>query len=83
MLNIVKNYREGETKQLGGIDINPEAVAFLEKTFKGGYFRVGNVENIFISDSASDIILTDMTLIYIGPMKIKQALKEVRRIARN
>lgn len=69
-------------KQVGGIDVNPDAIEFCEKTFKGGMFKVGNAENILMSDKSSDVLLADMTYIYVGPFKIMKCIKELRRIAR-
>ena len=70
-------------KQLGGIDVNKDAIEFCEKTFKGGIFRVGSVEDILMSDKSCDVLLSDMTYIYVGPFKIKKCINELRRIARN
>lgn len=39
-------------------------------------------DGIFLSDNGVDVILTDMTLIYIGPFKIKKILREIKRVAR-
>jgi ubiquinone/menaquinone biosynthesis C-methylase UbiE len=69
-------------KQVGGIDINPDAIALCEKTFKGGVFRVGNADNLMMSDKSSDVLLADMTYIYVGPFKIGKHIKELRRVAR-
>lgn len=70
-------------RNLGGIDINPKAIELAEKTFKGGFFRVGSAEDVFMSDKSTDLVLTDMLLIYVAPFKIKKYLREIKRIARN
>ena len=69
-------------KQVGGIDVSKDAINFCEEVFKGGVFRVGNAEDILMSDKSSDVMLSDMTYIYVGPFKIMKCLKELRRIAR-
>jgi ubiquinone/menaquinone biosynthesis C-methylase UbiE len=69
-------------KQLGGIDISPEAIEVAKKAFQGAFLKVGSVEDIMMSDNSADVILSDMCLIYIGPSKIKKVLSEVKRIAR-
>lgn len=80
LMNIAKRL---PGKQLGGVDINKDAIALANKTFTNGHFRVGSGEDILLSDKSTDIVLTDMTLIYVGPRKIKKWLKEMRRIGRN
>ncbi len=79
LLNIVKTI---ESRQLGGTDINPEMIALAKTTFKGGEFKVCPADDIMMSDKASDVILTDMLLIYISPLKIQKHLKELKRITR-
>lgn len=78
--NIVQSF---EGRQLGGIDINPEAIEICRKTFKGGHFRVGDASDMMMTDKSTDIILSDMFLIYVGPFKINKHIKEIKRVARN
>lgn len=80
LVNIFRSF--GPTKQLGGVDINPDAIKLAEENFKGGLFRVGNFLDIPLSDNSSDVVLTDMTLIYAGPRKIHIALEELKRVSR-
>lgn len=80
IINLVKLF---PGRQYGGIDINEIAIDILGKTIQGGVFKVGSTEDIMMSDHSSDIILTDMTLIYIGPLKIRKSLKEIHRVTRN
>lgn len=70
-------------RQIGGIDVNPEAIAVAQKEFKGGLFKVGSGEDIMLSDSTVDVVLSDMFLLYIGPFKIRKYIREMARIARN
>lgn len=79
LVNIVKNI---PGRQVGGVDVNPEAIALAEKTFKGGLFKVSTGNDIMISDKATDVILSDMALIYVGPTKINSYIKEIKRVAR-
>lgn len=69
-------------KQLGGVDINPEAIEFCNQRFKGGLFRVASADDMMITDKGTDVVLSDMFLIYIGPSKIKKYLEEVKRVTR-
>ena len=80
IVNIVKNF---QGKQIGGSDINPTAIEVLKANTKGGVFQVGSGEDIMMSDKSTDIALSDMALIYVGPMKIKKYLSEIKRITRN
>lgn len=80
LANILQHFKG---KQLGGIDVSPDAIAVAEKAFVGAIFKVGPVHDIMISDDSTDVVLSDMCLIYYGPRKIGGALKEIRRIARN
>lgn len=70
-------------RQLGGVDINPEAITLCNQTFKGGHFRVGSAEDMMMTDKSTDIILSDAFLIYVGPLKINKYLQEMKRVARN
>lgn len=81
--NLVRITKEIPGRQLGGSDINPEAIALAEKTFKGGKFHVESSEDMLLSDGAVDVVLSDANLIYIGPTKIQKVLKEMVRIGRN
>lgn len=80
LVNIIKNIKG---RQVGGVDINEEAIALAQKTFTNGYFKVGSAEDILMSDKSVDVVLTDMLLIYVGPRKIKKHLQELKRIGRN
>lgn len=82
LVNITTNLN-GRPMQLGGVDINPKAIEVAEKTFNHGHFRTGDAKDVLMSDKSVDVTLSDMFLIYIGPTKIKQYLKEMRRITRN
>lgn len=70
-------------KQMGGVDINPEAIEFCNKNFKGGHFRVGDASNMMMTDKSTDAILSDAFLIYIGPFKINKYLNEIKRVSRS
>ena len=67
---------------LGGSDISKSAIDFCTKKFQGGVFHHESGDDMMMSDKSVDIIVTDMTLIYVGPFKIKDYLKEFKRVAR-
>lgn len=80
LINILKHF---QGRQLGGIDINPEAIAVAQKAFSGGQFRVNSADDIMFSDKATDVVLSDMCLIYVGPWQINKYIREIKRITRN
>ena len=77
LINISKHLKG---KQLGGIDVNQDAVDLVMKTFNGGHFKIGSVDDIMMSDDSADVVLSDMTLIYVS--NINKAISEIKRIAR-
>lgn len=82
--NLVQIVKSIPDKQIGGVDINPEAIAFAKSQFMPGVlFKVNPADDIMLSDQATDVILSDMTMIYISPFKINKHLKEYKRLARN
>ena len=81
--NIARIIRELPGRQFGGIDINQDAIELCNKTFQGGLFKVGSADNIMISDNSTDVVLSDMTLIYVGKKDIVRYIREIRRIARD
>jgi ubiquinone/menaquinone biosynthesis C-methylase UbiE len=80
--NLVKIVKSIPNRQIGGVDINPEAIALAEQTFRGGVFKVGSADDVMMSDRSTDVVLTDMLLIYIGQLKVDNYIREIRRIAR-
>lgn len=80
--NLMAILQSGMKKQLGGLDVNPDAIELAQKVFQGAFFRVGSVEDIFMSDSSTDVVLSDMTLIYIGGRQIDAVIDEIKRVAR-
>lgn len=80
LLAIMKHFKD---KQLGGVDVNPDAIALASKTFTGGVFKVGSLDDIMMSDNSTDVVLSDMSLIYIDPKRIDKAIEEIKRIARD
>ena len=81
--NLVKIVKEFKNKQLGGVDINADAIKLANETIAGAYLKVGSVENSMMSDNSADVILTDMCLIYMDNSKIGKVLKELKRIGRS
>lgn len=81
--NLVAIAKSIPNRQLGGIDVNPEAIELAQQTFKNGFFKVNSADSIMMSDKSVDVILSDMCLIYVNPQDIGRYLKEIKRVARN
>jgi ubiquinone/menaquinone biosynthesis C-methylase UbiE len=69
-------------RQLGGNDLNADAIDLARKSFKNAIFEVSSGDNILMSDKACDVVLSDMMLIYVDPLNIKKYLNEFKRICR-
>jgi len=78
LVNIISHFKN---KQVGGIDINADAIELARETFEGAFLKVGSVEDIMMSDNSVDVILSDMCMIYID--KPDRAIKEIKRVSRN
>lgn len=83
LIQIAKSLH-GRQFQLGGTDINADAIEAAKNNgvFKGGAFFVCPADDTLMSDKSSDVVLTDMMLIYISPKDIMRHLLEFKRIAR-
>lgn len=80
LVNIVKHF---PGRQIGGVDINPEAVKIVNESFNGAFTKVCAADDIMMSDSSTDVVLTDMTLIYYGPKRMRKAIADIKRVARS
>lgn len=80
--NLIRIQHAYPNVQIGGIDLNKDAIKVAQQILPSGLFVVDSVDGMFFSDKSTDVILSDMSLIYIGPAKIKTALKEIKRVAR-
>ena len=89
--NLIKIVSEFPRADVGGVDINEDAIETASKTFtelfkktlRRAWFKVNSGDNIMISDDATDIVLSDMALIYVGKREIKNYLLEMKRVTRN
>lgn len=81
--NLVRIVKDIPGRQVGGIDVNENAIELAKETLSGALLKVGSVEDIMMSDNATDVILTDMCLIYVGWRRIHRAMEEIKRVARH
>lgn len=70
-------------RQVGGVDINPDAIEYAQKRFKGALLKVNAGDDIIMSDQSTDVMLSDMYMIYVSPMKMTKQLAEFKRLARS
>lgn len=68
--------------QVGGADVNPEAIATAKRLMPGGFFDCKNADDLWFSTDSCDVALSDMTCIYLDRRHIRKALLEMKRIAR-
>lgn len=68
--------------QVGGVDINADAIKMAKTVFPKGVFDVRPADDLFFATGCVDVALTDMCLIYYGKDKIRKVIKELKRIAR-
>jgi ubiquinone/menaquinone biosynthesis C-methylase UbiE len=80
--NLIRITRELPNKQLGGSDVNEDAINLARETFKGGLFHVEPGNDLMMSDKSCDVMLTDMALIYVDPLQINSYLRELKRVGR-
>jgi len=80
--NLIQIIKKFPNRQVGGSDINPEAIEIAGKLFQGGHFEVCPNHDIMGSDNFTDIMLADRTLMYSGPLMIKKVIKEIKRCTR-
>ena len=80
--NLVNLVHSFPGRQLGGVDVNQDAIDMANKALTNAHLQVGRGDDLMISDDATDVVLTDMYLIYVAPKDIKKHLTEILRIAR-
>lgn len=81
--NLIKIMNELPGKQLGGSDVSEDAIQACRNVFQNGLFHVESGNDMMMSDKSVDVVLSDMTLIYVDPFKIDSYLKEFKRVGRN
>lgn len=80
--NVMQIVKSLPGKQVGGSDVSEAAIELCRKTFQHGLFHVERGNNMMMSDKSVDVVLSDMTLIYVDPLQIDSYLKEFKRIGR-
>lgn len=78
--NLYLIYQNFPERHLAGVDINKDAVKTAHEVLNNKiYVGLQEAENLYVGDNGTDVILTDMCLIYLGPKRIHNALKEMIR----
>lgn len=82
--NLARIKQQWPAVEVGGCDINRDAVITAGKYLKDAkYLDVADPRDIFLSDRSIDVVLSDACLIYFSPKAIRDALREMRRVARS
>lgn len=68
--------------KLAGIDINAAVIAYAKEQLPAIDYRIGSITKLPWPDKSFDAVLTDATLIYVGPKEINVVLDEIERITR-
>jgi ubiquinone/menaquinone biosynthesis C-methylase UbiE len=79
--NLLRIQQEFSGTRLSGVDINPQAIA-TARTFlaPGTKLQTGALEHTGLEDKSTDVVLTDMVLIYVAD--IHRVLAEIKRVVR-
>ncbi|MEK6829245.1 MAG: class I SAM-dependent methyltransferase [Nanoarchaeota archaeon] len=81
--NLYLLYQHFPEKHFAGVDVNEEAIKTAKQLLQPKiYVGVQEAGDLYLGDNGTDVILTDMTLIYIDPSKIHQTIKEIYRAAK-
>lgn len=75
--NIIKHF---PGRQVGGVDVNADAIKLAQETFQGAFLKVCPADDIMMSDNSTDVVLTDMMMLYID--NPDSVIREIKRIAR-
>lgn len=82
--NLVRIRQQWPAAEVGGIDINREAITVAQKYLPNArYMDVCDPRDIFLSDKSVDVVMSDACLIYFGRWEIRKALRDMKRVARN
>lgn len=82
--NLVCIRRQWPAAEIGGVDISEGAIAVAQKALpQARFLGVCPADDVFLSDKSIDVVLTDMTLIYTGPLRIRKTFRELMRVSRN
>jgi len=79
--NLVNIVQKHKGRSVGGSDINKDCIQLATETFEGGRFSVGSAEDVMMSDNSTDVVLSDMVMIYVS--NPNEAIKEMKRVTRH
>lgn len=81
--NLYRIQKQYPGVQVGGIDASADAIEAAKRLVpSAALLETGSADDLFASDKSADVVLTDMCLIYVGPVRIHKVMKEIKRIAR-
>lgn len=80
--NLVRILRHWPDTVVGGVDVNPQAIAEARRLIPRGVFEVREADDLYFSNDCSDMALSDACLIYYGRKRVRKAIKEMTRCAK-
>jgi len=80
--NLALIQKEFPNVKIAGLDINRFAIANAVKHLGNIQLVVGDAGNLPFEDKSFDMVITDVTLIYIPPEKIEKVKSELLRVAK-
>lgn len=85
--NLVRLRESFPDTELHGVDINPQAIAFVLNHFKhqtgrAVLLRIGCANRLgFVADKSIELVITDAVLMFVAPDNIRETLAELGRVS--
>lgn len=86
--NLLKIHNAFPGREMGGVDINEDGMKAVQDIARGLKRRwqldTRDIrKGIFLGDKSSDVVLTDMSMIYLNRREMGNMLKEIKRVVRD
>lgn len=79
-VNLVNIRRYYPQMQVGGVDVNEEAIETAKRLIPNGILDARSADDLFFDRKSVDCTLSDMCQIYFSPLRIGKVLKEIKRV---
>ena len=71
-----------DDNDLAGVDVNKDAIEFVQNKLPDVLWRIGNAKSLPFSNKEYDIVLSDAVLMYADPTEAEEILAEMNRVAK-
>lgn len=71
-----------DDNDLAGVDVNDDAIRFVQKKLPDIIWRIGNAKDLPFIDKEYDVVLADAVLMYADPTEVEKILSEMNRVAK-